>query len=185
MRNTNTKTSSKTTIETRFIFNQEVKNINSITDEQGQVLAFSRTADGNQVIFTKDSEGVDVAVEHTIDGGKVFHLSQDSKGLPAMHEFKPDGTEIMYLLDQAKKLEKMIETKMNGDKVTTWYYPNGDMLMQEERQTGGILFRFITADEEALIWLKPDGSAASHGEAELIGRLKVIFHAQLDGADCV
>ena len=183
MRNTDTRILNKTTIETRFIFSQEVKNINSITDEQGQVLAFSRTTDGNHIVFTKDSEGVDVAVEHTLDGGKVFHLSQDSKGLPAMHEFKADGTEIMYLLDQTKKLEKMIETKMNGDKVTTWYYPNGDMLMQEERQTGGIVFRFITADEEALIWLKPDGSAASHGAEELINRLKVIFYTHLDGAE--
>ncbi len=178
-----TRAISKERIETRFIFSQEIKNISAITDEQGQKLAFTRTADGNQVIFTKDTEGVDVAVEHTIDGGKVFHLSQDSKGLPAMHEFKPDGTEVMYLLDQQMKLEKMIETKMNGDKLTTWYYANGDMLMQEERQTGGILFRFIAAQDEALVWLKPDGSAAVHGATELVERLKVIFHAHLDGAD--
>lgn len=184
MRNSNTKLINKTKIETKFIYSQEIKNIFSMTDEEGQTLAFSRTEDGNQIIFTKDTEGVDVAVEHTIDGGKIFHLSQDSKGLPAMHEFRPDGTEVMYLLDANKKLEKSVETKTNGDKVTTWYYANGDVLVQEQRQTDGIVFKLTSNEEkEALVWLHADGSAQSYGDKNLTEKLKLIFAVYLDGAE--
>lgn len=181
MKQVNTRILIKEKIEAKFIFSKEIKNINTISDGEGQKLAFSRTDDGNQIIFTHDTEGVEVAVEHTIDGGKIFHLSEDSKGLPAMHEFRPDGSEMMYLLDINKKLEKTVETTLSGNKIATWYYDNGDVLMQEERQTGGTLFRYIADSTEALIWLKTDGSADAHGETELIERLQLIFKAQLDG----
>ena len=182
MREVNTRVLVKEKIESKFIFSKEITNISSITDAEGEKLAFSRTEEGNQIIFTHDTEGVEVAVEHTMDGGKVFHLSEDSKGLPAMHEFKHDGSEIMYLLDANKKLEKSVESTLAGDKIATWYYDNGDVLMQEERQTGGTLFRYIRDNnQEALIWLKIDGSADAHGEKELIERIQLIFRAQLDG----
>jgi hypothetical protein len=184
MKETNTRVLIKEKIEAKFVFAKEIKNISKIADGEGQELAFSRTEEGNQIIFTHDTEGVEVAVEHTMDGGKIFHLSEDSKGLPAMHEFKYDGSEVMYLLDANKKLEKTVETTLNGDKISTWYYNNGDVLMQEERQTGGTLFRFISnRNDEALVWLRTDGSASTHGDEFLIERLKLIFKAQLDGVE--
>lgn len=182
MRNTETKLVETSAIESRFVFAQEINNISKITDDEGQELAFHRNTNGNHVVFTKDLEGSDVAIEHCIDGTKIFHLSQDSKGLPAMHEFKPDGSEVMYLLDQNKSLEKMIETKSNGDKVTSWFYET-EFLVQEQRQTGGIVFRLFNEAGNAVVWLKTDGEVEASGNEEVIGRIKTVFSMYLDGAD--
>jgi hypothetical protein len=182
MRNAETRLVDTANIEARFIFAQEIKEINKISDDEGQELAFHRNANGNHVVFTKDLEGYNVAIEHCIDGTKIFHLSQDSKGLPAMHEFKPDGSEVMYLLDSDKKLEKMIETKSNGDKVTSWYYTN-ELVVQEQRQTGGIVFRLFNENGNAVVWLKTDGEIEASGEEKVIDRIQYIFSMYLDGAD--
>jgi hypothetical protein len=182
MRNAETRLIDTANIESRFIFAQEIKNISKIADDEGQELAFHRNANGNHIVFTKDLEGYNVAIEHCIDGTKIFHLSQDSKGLPAMHEFRPDGAETMYLLDNEKKLEKMIETKSNGDKITSWFYPT-ELLVQEQRQTGGIVFRLFNDEGNAVIWLKVDGEVEASGEEKVIERIKYIFSMYLDGAD--
>lgn len=182
MRNTKIKLVDTATIESRFIFAQEINNLSKITDDEGQELSFHRNPNGNQIIFTKDLEGCDVAIEHCIDGTKIFHLSQDSKGLPAMHEFKPDGSEVMYLLDQNKLLEKMIETKSNGDKVTSWFYEE-EFIVQEQRQTGGIVFRLFNQQGNAVVWLKTDGELEAYGDEIIIERIQTIFSMYLDGAD--
>ena len=182
MRNTETKLVDTASIETRFIFSQEITNISKMTDDEGQELAFHRNTNGNHVVFTNDLDGHQVAIEHCIDGTKIFHLSQDSKGLPAMHEFKPDGSEVMYLLDANKALEKMIETKSNGDKVTSWFYAD-EYIVQEQRQSGGIVFRLFNAAANAVVWLKTDGEVEAHGDKEVINRIQSIFTMYLDGAD--
>lgn len=182
MKNTETRFIDTTAIETRFVFSREINDKIAIKDEEGNSLCFHRAANGNHIVFTKDMENVDVAIEHCVDGAKIFHLSQDSKGLPAMHEFKPDGAEIMYLMDKEKRLEKMIESKSNGDKITSWFYPQ-EMLVQEQRQSGGTLFRMYHFSGEALVWLHTDGSVEASGQDLLIQRLKIIFSTYLDGAE--
>jgi hypothetical protein len=169
-------------IESRFIFSQSNILTQEIIDSEGNKLAFHRSDNGNQFVFTKDGEGNDVAIEHCVDGSKIYHLSQDSKGLPAMHEFRHDGGELMYLLDSEYRLEKIVETKLNGDKISTWFYTN-EVISQEQRQTGGMLFRIFNSGFEALVWLHTDGSVTAHGSEELIKRLKNIFVAYLDGAE--
>lgn len=182
MKNTETRFINTEIIESRFIFSQEINNRTSIKDEEGNELCFYRSPSGNNIVFTKDLEGTDVAIEHCIDGSKIFHLSQDSKGLPAMHEFKHDGAEVMYLLDKDNRLEKMIESKSNGDKISSWFYPQ-EMLVQEQRQSGGIVFKIYHSSGEALAWLHIDGSVETNGNAALVGRLKTIFSMYLDGAE--
>ncbi len=181
MRNTQNKIADTSFIENRFIFSQEITNILTIEDEDGQKLGFQRLENGNRVIFTKDLEGVDVAIEHCIDGSKVFHLSQDSKGLPAMHEFQADGTEVMYLLDKEANLEKMIETKTNGDKITTWFYRT-EVISQEQRQKGGTVFKIFNEDGEATVWLKPEGNIDANGTDAGLKRVFEVFSKFLDGS---
>jgi hypothetical protein len=182
MRNTQNKIADTSYIEERFIYANSLDSILTIEDDQGQKLGFHTTENGNRVIFTKDLEGVDVAIEHCIDGSKVFHLSEDSKGLPAMHEFCTDGTEIMYLLDQNKKLEKMIETKSNGDKLTTWFYPE-EVISQEQRQKGGTVFKIFNTNGEATVWLKPEGNVEANGSELTLKRVFEVFKRFLDGAE--
>jgi len=182
MKNAETKIIDTSIIESRFIFSQSITQTQEIIDNEGKKLAFHRSSNGNQFIFAKDEEGNEVAVEHCVDGSKIYHLSQDSKGLPAMHEFRPDGGEVMYLLDAERRLEKIVETKLNGDKVSTWFYTN-EVISQEQRQTGGMLFKILNSGFEALVWLHTDGSVTAHGYEELIKRLKNIFVAYLDGAE--
>jgi hypothetical protein len=182
MRNTQNKIADTSYIEERFIYANHIDSILTIEDDEGQKLGFHKNENGNKVIFTKDLEGVDVAIEHCIDGSKVFHLSQDSKGLPAMHEFCTDGTEIMYLLDANKKLEKRIETKSNGDKITTWFYAE-EVISQEQRQRGGTVFKIINANGEATVWLKPEGNVESSGTDLTLKRVFHVFNRFLDGAD--
>lgn len=171
-------------IEARFIFkNSNSISLNLVSDGEGKKLGFTKTNDGNNIIFTKDLEGIDVAIEHYPDGTKVFHMERDSKGLPAMHEFKPDGTEFIYLFDVEKRLEKMVQMKTNGDKVTTWFSPKGETITQEQRQQGGILFSMQGNEQKALIWLKVDGSLESSGYPQLIAHLKLVFSKFLDGAE--
>ncbi|MDA0772176.1 MAG: hypothetical protein O3C63_04460 [Cyanobacteria bacterium] len=172
------------TIESRFIFKQTgAVALNYISDGEGQKLGFSKTDEGNNIIFTKDLEGIDVAIEHYPDGTKVFHMEKDSKGLPAMHEFKPDGTEYIYLFDAAKRLEKMVEMKTNGDKVTTWFSIKGESITQEQRQQGGILFSMSGNGQKAMIWLRVDGSIESNGYPMLIAHIKIVFSKFLDGLE--
>jgi hypothetical protein len=175
----NTKLIARNKIEKQFIFAQEISNIAKIQDEEGQELGFHRSNNGNSIIFMKDDDGIDVAVEHCGDGSKIFHISKDSKGLPAMHEFRTDGTELMYLLTEYGELEKIIEYKVNGDKLTYWVYPNDEIIIQEQRQTGGIIFRQIMDENEALIWLHCDGSVETFGHEELLLNLQVLFHMYL------
>lgn len=182
MKNTQNKIADTRYIEERFIYAQSFDSVMTITDDEGQKLGFQKLDNGNRVIFTKDLEGVDVAIEHCIDGSKVFHLSQDSKGLPAMHEFCTDGTEIMYLLDLNKNLEKMIETKSNGDKITTWFYPE-EVISQEQRQRGGTVFKIFNTQGEATVWLKPEGSIESSGSETTLARVFEVFSKFLDGSD--
>lgn len=171
-------------IESRFIFKQTgTAALNYISDGEGQKLGFSKTDDGNNIIFTKDLEGIDVAIEHYPDGTKVFHMEKDSKGLPAMHEFKPDGTEYIYLFDAGKRLEKMVEMKTNGDKVTTWFSVKGESISQEQRQQGGILFAMQCKDQKATVWLQADGSIESSGYPQLIAHIKLVFSKFLDGLE--
>jgi len=171
------------TIEERFIFQDEIKDVNYIRDNEGQVLGFQTLPNGNKVIYTTDTEGIEVAIENCADGTKIFHMTKDSKGLPAMHEIKPDGQETICLFDSNKRLEKMIEVKSNKDKVTHWYSANDDYICQEQRQKGGILFKMKTKDSEALIWLHTDGKLEFHGDEKLQAHLKKIFSKFLDGAD--
>jgi hypothetical protein len=171
------------TIESRFIFNTEVNNINYITDGEGKQLGFLKNSNGNNIIFTKDLEGIDVAIEHYPDGTKVFHMEKDSKGLPAMHEFKPDGTEIIYLFDANKRLEKVVELKINGDKLTTWFSAEGESISQEQRQNHGILFSMNSHGRSAVIWLQPDGAVETHGHDKLIKHLVTVFNKYLDGCE--
>lgn len=189
MRDTNTfnlqakvKVYDNTEVENRFVFNKEIELASTICDDEGWRLSFHRAENGSHIVFTKDLDGTDVAIEHTADGGKIFHLSEDSKGLPAMHEFKADGTEIMYLLDESGNLEKLIETKANGDKITTWYCPD-EMITQEQRQNGGIVFRVKNQQGSATIWLKIDGSIDVSGDARNISKLQSMFEAYLDGVE--
>ena len=170
-------------IESKFIFKSTVNQVSTISDGEGKKLGFMKNDSGNNVIFTKDLEGIDVAIEHCPDGTKIFHMERDSKGLPAMHEFKPDGTEIIYLFDSQKRLEKMVEMKINNDKVTTWFSPKGETISQEQRQTGGILFGMKSAQHEALVWLKIDGNIEAHGNPKLIAHLQLVFAKFLDGAE--
>lgn len=169
-------------LESRFVFSKTVYNTFTMIDDEGFALSFLRCDNGNQIVFTKDLDGVDVAIEHCVDGGKIFHLTQDSKGLPAMHEFKADGTEIMYLLDKNTKLEKLIENKTNGDKLTTWFYAE-EVVMQEQRQKGGIVFRLVDFQGEATIWLQNDGTLIASGNDNHKTRLQTIFGMYLDGAE--
>ncbi|MDD9899258.1 MAG: hypothetical protein OXU45_09710 [Candidatus Melainabacteria bacterium] len=172
------------TIESRFIFKQKTASaLNFISDGEGQTLGFSKTDEGNNIIYTKDLEGIDVAIEHYPDGTKVFHMEKDSKGLPAMHEFKPDGTEYIYLFDSKKRLEKMVEMKTNGDKVTTWFSVRGESIRQEQRQQGGILFSMESKGNKATVWLRIDGSIESSGYPQLIAHLKMVFSKFLDGLE--
>lgn len=171
-------------IESRYIFSKEIADKISIKDEEGNALCFHKANNGNHIVFTKDQEGTDVAIEHCIDGSKIFHLSEDSKGLPAMHEFKPDGSELMYLLDKNKKLEKLIENKSNGDKITSWFFPQ-EMLVMEQRQHGGTVFKIYHFSGEAVIWLHTDGSTEANGHGLLTERLKIIFSQYLDGVEFV
>jgi hypothetical protein len=182
MNNAETKIIDTKIIESRFIFSQSKVQTQEIIDCEGKKLAFHRSSNGNQFVFAKDEDGHDVAVEHCVDGSKVYHISQDSKGLPAMHEFRPDGGEVMYLLDSERRLEKIVENKLNGDKVSTWFYTN-EIVSQEQRQTSGMLFKIFNSGEEALIWLHVDGTVSAYGSDKLIERLKNIFMVFLDGAE--
>lgn len=182
MNNAETKVIDTKIIESRFIFSQRAVQTQEIIDNEGKKLAFHRSSNGNQFVFAKDEEGHDVAVEHCVDGSKVYHISQDSKGLPAMHEFRPDGGEVMYLLDAERRLEKIVENKLNGDKISTWFYTN-EIISQEQRQTNGMLFRISNSNGEALIWLHTDGAVNAYGSEPLIERLKNIFMMFLDGAE--
>lgn len=168
-------------IESKFVFKQTINNISYISDEEGQRLGFNKRENGNNIILTKDLEGIEVAIEHCPDGTKIFHMEKDSKGLPAMHEFKPDGNEFIYLFDARKNLEKVVEMKANGDKITYWFVPNGDEISQEQRQRGGILFRMRTKIAEALIWLHADGEVEAHGNRKLIRHMQKVFGQYLDG----
>jgi hypothetical protein len=168
-------------IESRFIFRSRPENISLISDGDGQQLGFSKNSIGNNVIFTKDIEGIDVAIEHCPDGTKIFHMEKDSKGLPAMHEFRPDGTEFIYLFDTTKRLEKMVEMRHNADKITTWFSENGERISQEQRQKEGILFAMHTNNQCALIWLHADGSVETYGNTQLINHLNLVFAKYLDG----
>lgn len=165
------------------MFKEKCDDINFITDNEGHRLGFLKNHNGNNVIFTKDLEGIDVAIEHCPDGTKIFHMEKDSKGLPAMHEFKPDGTEIIYLFDANKRLEKMVEMKTNGDKVTTWFSPQGETISQEQRQKGGILFAMNSFSREALIRLHSDGTLEAYGDQKLVNHLQTVFGKFLDGAE--
>lgn len=171
------------TIESRFIFKDGLEKQSFITDSDGQSLSFARNALGNQIVLTKDLEGIEVAIEHCADGSKIFHMEKDSKGLPAMHEFKPDGTEIIYLFDKEKKLEKAVTLKTNGDKVTEWYSAQGETISQEQRQKDGIVFRMNAFNGEAFIWLHNDGSVDSHGSEKHIQHLQKVFGKFLDGLE--
>ncbi len=172
-------------IENKFIFKQVLANVSYISDAEGQMLGFNKQANGNNIVFTKDLEGIEVAIEHCPDGTKIFHMEKDSKGLPAMHEFKPDGTEYIYLFDSNKILEKVVELKTNGDKVTYWFSKNGDEITQEQRQKGGILFKMRTSFAEGLIWLHNDGEAESHGHPKVVEHLQKVFSQYLDGLHLV
>lgn len=169
-------------IESSFIFNSTDIDISTISDDEGQTLGFTRNESGSHFVFTKDLEGIDVAIEHKPDGTKIFHMEKDSKGLPAMHEFKPDGDELIYLFNENKSLEKMVELKNNGDKVTTWFSVKGDTISQEQRQIGGTLYKMNSSFErEALVWLHPDGLLDEHGDELLVNHLKMVFAHALDG----
>ena len=168
-------------VESRFLFKDKLEKHSFITDSEGQSLGFTQNALGNQIVLTKDLEGVEVAIEHCADGTKIFHMEKDSKGLPAMHEFKPDGTEVIYLFDKDKKLEKSVELKINGDKVTKWYSSLGEIISQEQRQKGGILFQMHAHTGEAFIWLHHDGSVETHGSQKHICHLQKVFNKFLDG----
>lgn len=183
MSNNYTTILNKVEIEERFIFSKQFNNLCVINDGDGQELKFCRNERGNHVVFTKDTEGVDVAVEHCADGNKIFHLKEDSKGLPAMHEFRQDGSEHMYLLDTDSKLEKTIEKKTNGDKISTWYGPNDEVISEEQRQTGGIVFKMMNEYGEAIIWLKADGTVTSNGAEDLVNHLRKVFNNHLDGVE--
>ncbi len=170
-------------IESRFIFNKNKEDVSYVSDDEGQILGFNKLSNGSNVVYTTDRDGIEVAIEHCIDGTKIFHMTQDSKGLPAMHEIRPDGAEFIYLFDTERKLEKMIEVKSNGDKVTQWFSNQGDVIIQEQRQKGGILFSMYTADsEKALIWLHTDGKLEKFGSETLQGHLTKVFAKFLDGA---
>jgi hypothetical protein len=172
-------------IESRFIFKEKLENKSFITDSEGQSLGFTRNALGNQIILTKDLEGIEVAIEHCADGTKIFHMEKDSKGLPAMHEFRPDGTEIIYLFDAEKKLEKAVTLKINGDKLTEWYSANGEIISQEQRQNGGIVFKMDAHTGEAFIWLHNDGNIDAHGSEKHVNHLVKVFNKYLDGFEFV
>lgn len=172
-----------TEIESKFIFNHKPDNVSYISDNEGHRLGFNTLPNGNNIVFTKDLEGIDVAIEHQADGTKIFHMEKDSKGLPAMHEFKPDGTEIIYLFDATRRLEKMIEMKTNGDKVTYWFSAKGETITQEQRQKGGIVFKMKNESTESLIWLQVDGSIQVTGDKKLNLHLKKVFSSFLDGVE--
>jgi hypothetical protein len=170
--------------EKRFVFKNEQKASTFVNDGEGNVLGFHKLDNGNSLVYTTDAEGIDVAIEHCPDGSKTFHMAKDSKGLPAMHEFRPDHSEFIYLFNAEKRLEKTVELKANGDKITSWYSPNGrDLIVQEQRQKGGILFRMSNSFAEALIWLHADGTLESHGNERLIKHLRKSFANYLDGAE--
>lgn len=170
-------------IESKFIFKSKCDDINFVIDNEGQKLGFLKNQSGNNVIFTKDLEGIDVAIEHCPDGTKIFHMEKDSKGLPAMHEFKPDGTEFIYLFDSSKRLEKMVEMKINKDKITTWFSPQGETITQEQRQSGGILFSMTSFARQAMIRLYVDGTVEGFGDPKLIQHIQVVFPKFLDGVE--
>lgn len=173
------------TIESKFIFKtEEKKEVSYISDDEGQRIGFSKLDNGSNVIYTQDLEGIDVAIEHCADGTKIFHMAKDSKGLPAMHEIKPDGSEVIYLFDANKSLEKTIEMKSNGDKVTKWYSPEGDVITQEQRQKGGIVFQMVNKDSsEATIWLQTDGKVVTSGETKHLKHIQKVFAKFLDGIE--
>ena len=175
-------TEMKSTIESKFIKETDILNKSFIQDDEGQELGFGYSIRGNRIVLTQDSKGIPVSIEYLADGTKVYHMEQDSKGLPAMHEFKPDGSEIIYLFDAKMHLEKMVNIKANGDKVTFWFSPDGDQIInQEQRQKGGIVFKAMSKEEEATIWLKHDGETISSGSEMLIEQLQGIFAKYLDG----
>ena len=170
-------------IESKFLFSKKIENYSFIQDSEGKLLAFSENERGNKVVLTQDLDGVEVAIEHCIDGTKIFHLEKDSKGLPAMHEFKPDGTEIIYLFDKDKKLEKAVTSKTNGDKLTEWFSSKGDLISQEQRQNGQILFKIDALNGDACVLLHPDGEAESYGDEKFILHLIKVFNKYLDGLE--
>ncbi len=176
----------KNTIETKFVRETEVINKSVIKDDEGQELGFGYSVRGNKIVLTQDSKGIAVSIEYLADGTKIYHMEEDSKGLPAMHEFKPDGSEFIYLFDSNVKLEKMVNIKENGDKVTFWFSSDGKQIIsQEQRQKGGIVFRAISDSDEATIWLKNDGETISSGADILIEHLQSVFTKFLDGMKVV
>jgi len=172
----------KTSIESRFVSQENVENICFIKDEEGQKLGFGNSLAGNKIVITEDSKGILVSIEYLADGTKVYHMEKDSKGLPAMHEFKPDGSEIIYLFDASFQLEKMVHIKESGDKLTYWFSPDGNQIIsQEQRLKGGIVFKASDANAEATIWLKNDGETISSGSETLMKHLQEVFSKFLDG----
>lgn len=172
-------------IEEKFVFSHAAAELEKsfIKDGEGKRLGFSKSTSGNDLIFTTDNSGIDVAIEHCADGTRIFHMERDSKGLPAMHEFRPDGGEVIYLFDKNKRLEKMVEMKENGDKLTTWFSIKGETISQEQRQQGGIVFSMRAKGDFAMIWLKNDGTIEAHGNHKLSAHLKLVFAKFLDGID--
>ena len=172
----------KQTIETRFVKNTDIINKSVIKDDEGQELGFGYSVRGNKIVITKDSKDIPVSIEYLADGTKIYHMEKDSKGLPAMHEFKADGSEFIYLFDANLSLEKMVNIKENGDKVTLWFSANSKQIIsQEQRQKGGIVFKAISETEEATIWLRNDGDTISSGAEQLIEHLQNVFSKFLDG----
>ena len=172
----------KTTIESRFVKEADILSKTIIKDDEGEQLGFGYSVRGNKIVITEDSKGIAVSIEYLADGTKIYHMEEDSKGLPAMHEFKADGSEFIYLFDADMNLEKMVNTKENGDKVTYWFSKDGKQIIsQEQRQKGGIVFKAHTDSEEAVIWLKHDGETISSGSTTLHEHLKSVFAKFLDG----
>ncbi len=167
-------------IEDKFIFNRKINKTGTIADSSGQVLGFQKTNSGSSVVFTQDGDGCEVAIEHRLDGTKVYHLTEDGSGLPAMHEFNADGSEFMYLFSEIKELEKIIEKKVNGDKLSTWIQDDF-VVSLEQRKKGGCVFKIKTATSEAIINQSIDGSCQTYGAKRDLDRLVSIFEAQLDG----
>jgi hypothetical protein len=172
----------KTSIESRFISQERVENVCFIKDEEGQKLGFGNSCLGNKVVITEDSKGILVSIEYLADGTKIYHMEKDSKGLPAMHEFRPDGSEVIYLFNAKQQLEKMVDIKESGDKVTHWFSPDGKQIIsQEQRLKGGIVFKASDCTSEATVWLKNDGETICSGSETLIQHLQEVFAKFLDG----
>lgn len=172
----------KNTIESRFVSQESVENLCFIRDEEGQKLGFGSSVSGNKIVITEDSKGILVSIEYLADGTKIYHMEKDSKGLPAMHEFRADGSEIIYLFNANFQLEKMVNIRETGDKVTYWFSPDGNQIIsQEQRLKGGIVFKASEFNQEAIIWLKNDGETICSGSEALIKHLQEVFSKFLDG----